>query len=443
MFRHLKKIENLIVMLVVISAIAVVMYQTTPREYTIRPSAGWKTFTTNDQKEGGSSTAIDESTDSEFAYRYEIRQGSVNPYASLIITPTLDDQLLDLRWMETVSITAHIEGSESEKFRLQVRNRDKEFFSPDDSITRRFNEVVFSLTDYPTTKTISLDKFCVPSWWLERMSVPLEKSMPTFDNVESIQLVTGSLTVEGECRVIIDEIKFSGQGISSKVFYRSMFGIWLCFGSLVAWGQIIGLQKRLTKSQKMELNLQRQAAELTQMATLDPLTQLFNRRGLRSHSKLAMRDLRKAGKAFCLIMFDIDNFKSLNDQNGHSYGDTVLKQVALVVSEVLSANDPVARWGGEEFLVICRNSKLNRASCLAEQIRRRIEREVRITCRFGVCEVDPESEFGDALELVDDCLFQAKRSGKNCIKVVATSFAQAAGPIEDAAINPHDTVGPE
>ena len=97
-------------MLVVISAIAVVMYQTTPREYTIRPSAGWKTFTTNDQKEGGSSTAIDESTDSEFAYRYEIRQGSVNPYASLIITPTLDDQLLDLRWMETVSITAHIEG---------------------------------------------------------------------------------------------------------------------------------------------------------------------------------------------------------------------------------------------------------------------------------------------------------------------------------------------
>ena len=85
MFRHLKKIENLIVMLVVISAIAVVMYQTTPREYTIRPSAGWKTFTTNDQKEGGSSTAIDESTDSEFAYRYEIRQGSVNPYASLII----------------------------------------------------------------------------------------------------------------------------------------------------------------------------------------------------------------------------------------------------------------------------------------------------------------------------------------------------------------------
>ena len=156
-----------------------------------------------------------------------------------------------------------------------------------------------------------------------------------------------------------------------------------------------------------------------------------------------MRDLRKAGKAFCLIMFDIDNFKSLNDQNGHSYGDTVLKQVALVVSEVLSANDPVARWGGEEFLVICRNSKLNRASCLAEQIRRRIEREVRITCSFGVCEVDPESEFGDALELVDDCLFQAKRSGKNCIKVVATSFAQAAGPIEDAAINPHDTVGPE
>lgn len=162
------------------------------------------------------------------------------------------------------------------------------------------------------------------------------------------------------------------------------------------------------QSETMGKDLQRQTAELTEIATLDPLTQMFNRRGLRSHSTHAMRDLHKEGKTFCLIMFDIDNFKSLNDQNGHAYGDKVLQYVASVVSDTLTVNDPAARWGGEEFLVICQNRKLKEAVDLAERIRHRIERDVEITCSFGICEVGGDSEFSEGLDLVDDCLYQAK-----------------------------------
>lgn len=431
MFKTIQKIENLMFILVAISAIAVLAYRMTPREYTIRPDAGWTTFTTNDQQLGGQSVAVDESTKTEFSFRYDIRAGKVNPYASLVVLPEKEHQRFDFQWMESVSITARLVGKESEHFRLQVRNCDKEFFSPENNTSRRFNEVAFKLTNSPATKTISLDNFYVPGWWIEKMSVPLEKSLPMFDNVQSIQLVTGHLAEEGECRVIIDEIKFSGQWVSSHVFYRSMFGVWLCFGVFVALSQIVGLRKKLTRSETVELNLQRQTAELAQMATLDPLTQLFNRLGLRSHITLALRDLRQAGKAFCVIMFDIDNFKMLNDQNGHSHGDKVLQHVALIVTEVLTANDPVARWGGEEFLVVCRNSKVDRAINLAEQIRRRIEREAKITCSFGVCEVSGEAEFSDALDLVDQCLYLAKHSGKNCVKTTST-VSPLAAPVEEA-----------
>lgn len=416
MLKNLTKIENLIVVLVVVSAIATAVYQTNPRDYTIRPSASWSTKTVDDKVDGGNSSAINETTDSEFAYRYKIRNGLANAFAILMLRPSEEETLFDWRWMETISITAYIEGKESDNYRLLLRNREEEFFVAEDGLSRKYNEVCLKLTNRRTTQTISRDQFFVPGWWTEKMSVPPEDSTPRFDNIEWIEFNTANVVGQGECRVVIEEIKISGKWISASLFYQSMFGMWLCFGSLVACSQIVGLRKSLTQSKTIELSLQRQTAELAQIATLDPLTQLFNRRGMRSHTTFAMRELRQTGKSFSLIMFDIDNFKNLNDQNGHSYGDKVLAHVALVVAENLTEDHPAGRWGGEEFLIICRNDSLERATNLAEHIRQRIERDIQITCSFGICEVGPESEFGEALDLVDKCLYQAKQDGKNCVR---------------------------
>lgn len=416
MFKKLTKIENLVIALVVISAVATAVYQSNPRDYTIRPNADWKTITVDDQTNGGNSSAIDESTDSEFAYRYHIRNGAANAFAILMLRPTEEDTLFDWRWMESISITAYIEGKESDNYRLILRNREEKSFMAGDSLSQKFNLACLKLTNRPTTQTITSDKFYVPSWWTELMSIPPEDSTPRFDSIEWIEFNTASVAEQGECRVVIEEIKISGRWISASLFYKSMFGMWLCFGSLVACSQIVGLRKKLAESETMELSLQRQTAKLARIATLDPLTQLFNRRGMRPHATLAMRELRKTGKSFGLIMFDIDNFKNLNDQNGHSYGDKVLRHVALVVAESLKEDEPASRWGGEEFVIICRDGNLQRATALAERIRQRIENDIQITCSFGVCEVGPGSEFSEALDLVDECLYQAKQDGKNCVK---------------------------
>ena len=435
MLKTLVKIENLIVALVAISAIAIAVYQMNPREYSIRPSGTWKTSAVNDQINGGNSSAADESTGSEFAFRHTVRAGIANPFAILVLRPNEADTLFDWGWMETISITAYIEGRESDNYRLLLRNRENEFFVAEDDLSQRYNQASLKLTNRRTTQTISRNAFYVPGWWIERMSIPPENSSPRFNGVEWIELYTASVAEQSEGRVVIEEIKISGKWISASLFYKSMFGMWLCFGNLVACSQIAGLRKRLMQSKTIELSLQRKTAELAHIATLDPLTQLFNRRGMRPHATLAMRELRQTGKSFSLIMLDIDNFKSLNDQNGHSYGDKVLKHVALVVSESLTEDSHAARWGGEEFVIICRDNNLKSATDLAEHIRQRIEHDIQITCSFGVCEVGPESEFSEALDLVDECLYQAKQDGKNCVKTATCIGPSSSTPalIEDNA----------
>ena len=435
MIKHLKKIENLVVLLVVVSAIAILAFNTILREFTIHPGDQWHTMTSDDRSEGGNSAAADRSTHTEFSYTYKIKDGKTNAFAALMIRPAQEERVLDWNWMESISITAYIEGQESGNYRFQLRNRDEKFYVPDDSVSLRYNEVGLKLTNKPTTQTISRDKFIVAGWWVERYSVPLEYSTPSFDNIGWVELITGNVPNRGDCQVVIDEIKISGHWIPTSLFYRGILGMWLGFGSLVALSQIIGLRKRLMQSESMELRLQRQKAELAELATLDPLTQLFNRRGMRPHATLAMRELRQTGKSFSLIMFDIDNFKKLNDQNGHSYGDEILQHVALVVSESLTENDPAARWGGEEFVVICNDSNLDRATRLAENIRQRVESDIQITCSFGVCEVGAESEFSEALDLVDECLYRAKQDGKNCVKTatcVGPTNSQPAALIQDS-----------
>ena len=134
-----KKLENLIVFLVAISAIAILVYQMNPRELTIHPSE-WVALTADDRDNGGSSIAVSESTNERFVYAYHIREGAANPYASLIIRPfgeeyllekenrVNEELLLDLCWMQNISITAHIEGRASDNFRLQLRNFEEEFY---------------------------------------------------------------------------------------------------------------------------------------------------------------------------------------------------------------------------------------------------------------------------------------------------------------------------
>jgi len=160
---------------------------------------------------------------------------------------------------------------------------------------------------------------------------------------------------------------------------------------------------------------------LEQMATTDNLTGLANRHALEVLLDQGTREASRQGNQISAIMLDIDRFKELNDSRGHLAGDYVLQGVAATLRESLRSSDIACRWGGEEFLVILKNTDLLSAARLAETIRAKIERQehaingstVAVTVSAGVAAYRQGESQESFISRADDLLYQAKQDGRN------------------------------
>jgi len=166
---------------------------------------------------------------------------------------------------------------------------------------------------------------------------------------------------------------------------------------------------------------------LQDMALRDPLTGVFNRRAL--HEPL-MREL-KAGLRYrapaCLMILDLDYFKTVNDRLGHTAGDLVLRELATLMTDTVRDVDTVGRYGGEEFAIILPHTSIEDAQPLAERLRNLIERHafdvedgtVRLTASIGVAEVcNPGiAVVEDWVNAADAALYEAKAQGRNRVVV--------------------------
>lgn len=124
---------------------------------------------------------------------------------------------------------------------------------------------------------------------------------------------------------------------------------------------------------------------------------------------------------FCLVMIDIDNFKSVNDTYGHDYGDIVLKEVSKTVRSHIRQSDTFARWGGEEFVILLPLVKLEDALVLTDKIRELIsrikfEKLEKVTCSFGLVEYKKSDNEELILKRADELLYKAKKNGKNNVQ---------------------------
>jgi diguanylate cyclase (GGDEF)-like protein len=166
-------------------------------------------------------------------------------------------------------------------------------------------------------------------------------------------------------------------------------------------------------------------ARLTQLAERDVLTDAYNRRAFYTIvDNLFARGKRdKVPMAVCYI--DLDNFKAINDDFGHQAGDEVLKLFADMAKQTLRKHDLLARFGGEEFVVVLPDTSLTNARAIAERLRESlIALELPdmpkgyVTCSIGVAAVESLTEdicINDLLEQSDHALYHAKRSGKNMV----------------------------
>jgi diguanylate cyclase (GGDEF)-like protein/PAS domain S-box-containing protein len=176
---------------------------------------------------------------------------------------------------------------------------------------------------------------------------------------------------------------------------------------------------------------------LEQLATLDGLTGLANRRCFDSTLGAEWSRALRQQQPLSLLMVDVDNFKAYNDANGHLGGDECLKRIAAAVASEMRANDLVARYGGEEFAVILPNQSLKGAAIVAERIRCRVEQlkvpngrgvNEHVTVSIGAATAIASSD-STACQLVataDAALYRAKHMGRNRISLPASETDAAA-----------------
>jgi diguanylate cyclase len=204
-----------------------------------------------------------------------------------------------------------------------------------------------------------------------------------------------------------------------------------------------------SRTQELEGELQRSSHEVSELKTkldsvrkeslTDPLTGIANRKALDTELSQAIEQARANGEPLSVLMCDIDHFKKFNDTWGHQTGDQVLRLVAHCLSENVKGRDTAARYGGEEFAVILRQTPLDAAFTLANQIRGSVEGKKlmkkstgdilgTITISGGVAELGPDDAASTLIQRADECLYAAKNSGRNCIvrQSEAASHTEAA-----------------
>lgn len=156
-------------------------------------------------------------------------------------------------------------------------------------------------------------------------------------------------------------------------------------------------------------------------ARTDELTGLYNRRHMYEYMQQALQRLRRIHLPLSVLLIDIDNFKQINDNYGHQFGDDVLIRVAHTLRHSLRNHDSIARWGGEEFLVLLTETDSDSANTVAEKLRSTIEalpidcdgEQMRMTISIGMHTANPEESLDKMLYRADENLYTAKNSGRN------------------------------
>lgn len=244
-------------------------------------------------------------------------------------------------------------------------------------------------------------------------------------------------------RALADLYEKSGKAAAALEMYKKYHAVFQAIYDQEADRRIKQLQvlhqldalRRETESfQKQALELQRKVEEqqrtqvkLEKLARTDFLTQSLNRRALFDAGQAAFQEARKTGQPLTIIMFDLDNFKEINDEYGHLVGDQVLTILVERIRHRLRSNDTLARYGGEEFTIILPGTGLEQGLRTAERVRNAVaESPIRIgssrlnvTISLGVATATPPHfphTFKELLRRADQALYAAKNSGRNCVR---------------------------
>ena len=360
----------------------------------------------------------------------ELRSGNAYPYCGyeLFLDRNRGVHGLDLTNMRSLAITLMYRGAAT-SFRVHLKNFDPRYSHRADDESPKYLRVEADTTPgKPQRVDFVSEDFGVADWWLRKLKLPPEFGHPQFDNVTSLIVETGSEAPMGHHDFEVRDITVRKAVLSDAQWYSLLLGIWIAMIVTYLGYRITNLRQALQQRRTLEALALREAQEL---ARRDHLTGMLNRRGLIDRFN-GLAQQKRGAFALTVMVIDIDHFKSLNDTYGHDYGDEVLAKVAGVIGRNVRVVDMAARWGGEEFVVVCADVDRRSAQKIAEKIRGCIEafdfgKCPKVTASIGVHWGDAaEPDLAQLVSLADVALYAAKASGRNCCRLHTPAMSKAA-----------------
>lgn len=395
----------------------------------ITPQSGYLLETYADTRNGGNSEAeiIDPHN---FQWRCVLKDKYAYPYCGFeIIFDPKREQGLNLTRFTKIRLWLDYQGP-NKTLRVYLRNFDPRYSSAEIDKSTKYNQIEFS-TDLLVNQPLefSLNDFFVADWWLLEFNIPPRLRHPQFDNIIMVEVQTGSIEPLGEHNFRLKKVELVGQRLSTEKWYLFIMSSWLAIFVIFLGYRIASLNSQVRSQKKreselLEINslLDVRSKQLEDKSKIDSLTGAFNRQGIEEAIRVGLWEWRSQKKPLSLVLIDIDHFKNINDTYGHAIGDHVLSALSNIVKQHIRTNDLFARWGGEEFVLLCRDTKIEQASLIAEKIRALIASfefrdNVKVTASFGVATLNAHETLEQLFNHADKALYEAKHQGRNRVVV--------------------------
>lgn len=189
-------------------------------------------------------------------------------------------------------------------------------------------------------------------------------------------------------------------------------------------GELSALKQQVDNANAEVERLRQELDNASDLVRHDPLTGALNRKGLDDTLEREIGRAERSGKALCIALIDVDNFKQLNDSLGHTAGDEALVHLARVIGDTIRPQDSVARYGGEEFILVLPDTELDAAVGVVQRLQRELTKRFflhdnskrLITFSAGVSRLDPNEPAKRSIDRADEAMYRAKRAGKNRVE---------------------------
>ncbi|MGL1958781.1 MAG: GGDEF domain-containing protein [Colwellia sp.] len=370
--------------------------------------------------------------ESEVLYKWQciLDKGNTDyPYCGFLIN--LGKSIsngIDLSDHKSLKLWLKYQGK-AKTIRVSLRNFNPDYSNIENNDSTKYHELNIPIEYLDRNEHIKLRNFNIPMWWKRDRQIPVHLGGPELSNTVYIDIQTGSDLTDGLHQFELKKIELHGQWLSTEKWYLSILFFWLILGATILIFRLVKLNKAIRQSNKRENTLIKQNTDLdikaqtfAKLSKTDNLTGALNRQGIEESIERGVLAWESENKPLSIIMLDIDHFKNVNDTYGHDVGDKVLKLISKAIKKNIRYTDSFARWGGEEFVLVCCDTSIDDAGLIAENLRERITRtvlidDIKVTASFGVSSVQCSDSVDDLFKRADEALYNAKNSGRNNVKI--------------------------